>query len=102
MAPSGQTGCDIGPPRAGAERAGGSGCGGRDRGAQLAPPAGEELRLVHAEHGDRPGVPLVDGDEAALPGVAVDDPHGVAVLAVPGELDADAVLVGPEVGDVRT
>src|SRR4051812_13725297 len=40
--------------------AGGSGCGGGYRGAQLAPPPGEEFGLVHAEHGDRLPVALVE------------------------------------------
>src|SRR5690349_15951135 len=80
----------------------GSGRGGGYRGTQLPPPPGEELRLVHPEHGDRLPVALVDGEETALLGVALDDPYGVAVLAVAGELDADAVLVGPEVGRRRT
>src|SRR3712207_9180266 len=68
---------------------------------QLPAPAGEQAGLVHPEDGDGTAVALVDGQEAAVGAAALDHPHVVAVPTGPGELDAVAVLLGPEVRDRR-
>src|SRR6185437_11005341 len=68
---------------------------------QLAAPAGEQAGLVDAEDGDGVAVAAVDGQEAALFGVAVFDGDVVVGVGDAGELDAGAVLVGPEVRGFR-
>src|SRR3954470_13318323 len=72
--------------------------GGPGEGVELASPAGERTHPVDAEDGDRLATPAVHGKEAALGDVAVLDRELVGEVGRTGELDARAVLVGPEVG----
>lgn len=57
----------------------------------------ERPRPVDGEHGRGAPVPFVDGQEAAVAGVALDDAYGVLRPGPAGELEARSVLVRPEV-----